>query len=172
MLHDDEHDSPRLRSVYRKTLIVSRIRTYAHACARSTVVAARQSCQFRKRGTGRQRRASVKSCARRRSPFCAAHGKHSSGGTPDQLLEVLGSEIYADLNGWHLYLRDMKATSGAGTVAQDVAKAIGKGDSVADALKQIPMSIGGGKKDISLFDLVPTSAVNNAKNGVMDLEQR
>jgi hypothetical protein len=29
-----------------------------------------------------------------------------------------GSEIYADLNGWHLYLRDMKATSGGGTLAQ------------------------------------------------------
>lgn len=66
----------------------------------------------------------------------------------------------------------MKATSGGGTLAQDVAKAVGKGDSVADALKQTPISIGGGKKDISLFDLVPTSAVNNAKHGVMDLEKR
>jgi hypothetical protein len=80
-----------------------------HACARSTVMAARQSCYFRKRATGRQSRASVRSCGPRRSPLCVAHGRHSYGGTPDQLLEVLGeSHMYID--NWMCDKRDHSAS--------------------------------------------------------------
>lgn len=96
-----------------------------------------------------------------------AHG----GGTPEELANALGEEVYADLNGWRLYLKDMQSTSGSGTMAQDLATAVGSGTSVEDALRHLPIAVGGGKKDVSLFNMVPSSAINNARNAVKDLDR-
>lgn len=109
-----------------------------------------------------QRRAPI---GRRISGPVAAMG----GGPFEELADKLGDEVYADLNGWRLYLRDMKG-DGSKKMNQVLAESIGSGSQLEDALKKISISLGGGKKDISLFDVVPDNQIRNAKRAVEDLD--
>lgn len=56
-------------------------------------------------------------------------------------------------------------------MAQDVAKLIGSGTSLEDALEKTDIAVGGGKRDISLIHMVPKSAINNAKAALDDLDR-
>jgi len=70
--------------------------------------------------------------------------------------------VYADFGGWHLYLRDMKGT-GELKMSQVLAAAIGpmmssKGfddSEVEKLLKSVPVRLGGGKKVVSLHEVLP-----------------
>ncbi|MDJ0618580.1 MAG: DUF3181 family protein [Calothrix sp. MO_192.B10] len=77
-----------------------------------------------------------------------------------ELIEALASEIgenlYMDIAKWHLYLSTAKLHT---VVAEKVyplllENAINE-DMVVEALRSIPVKIGGGRKELPLIDLLP-----------------
>ncbi|MDJ0799423.1 MAG: DUF3181 family protein [Calothrix sp. MO_167.B12] len=77
-----------------------------------------------------------------------------------ELIEALASEIgenlYIDIAKWHLYLSTAKLHT---VVAEKVyplllENAINE-DRVVEALRSIPVKIGGGRKELPLIDLLP-----------------
>lgn len=49
----------------------------------------------------------------------------SNKGAFDDLAYTIGNEAYADLNGWHLYLKDMSAVPGGPKMHQLLAEQLG-----------------------------------------------
>mmetsp|Transcript_6392 Transcript_6392/g.18418 ORF Transcript_6392/g.18418 Transcript_6392/m.18418 type:complete len:157 (+) Transcript_6392:97-567(+) len=136
-------------------------------------------------GAGRLRSPSMGGHLTRQSPQTAArhdrrHDRHHDeprkpaaslwDGPMEELAEKLGDDVHAEMNGWRLYLRNMKS-SGGKNMAQTLAEKVVMGIAVEDALKELKISLGAGKKDISLFDVIPSTGINNAKNAVRDLER-
>ncbi len=77
-----------------------------------------------------------------------------------ELLEALAAEIgenvYMDIAKWHLYLSDAKMHT---LVAEKMYPLITSNsvseDRVTEVLSSIPVKIGGGKRELSLIDLLP-----------------
>ncbi len=77
-----------------------------------------------------------------------------------ELLEALAGEIgenvYMDIAKWHLYLSDAKMHT---VVAEKMYPLITSNsvneDRVIEVLSSIPVKIGGGKRELSLIDLLP-----------------
>jgi len=84
--------------------------------------------------------------------------KDNSG---NELAEKLGDEVYADINGWKLYLKDMKIHN---AVAVAVSNRLSDGMDVDEAIKstlaRVPVKLGK-KKDVPLMDLVPSMVVDD-----------
>ncbi|CAG9464832.1 unnamed protein product [Pedinophyceae sp. YPF-701] len=101
-----------------------------------------------------------------------------SGKGAYQLLEdKIGREVYCDFNGWHLYLRDLKA--GGGTMAQALANELGQRvdrDGVDErdveaVLAKVPLSLGGGRKQVSLLDTMSGYCVQDLVRVLQDWER-
>ena len=82
--------------------------------------------------------------------------------------------MYVDLNGWHLHLEHIKAKESF-TMAQALAMAIGpearkgvKDAELDEFLRKVPLQVGQGKAQISLFDALPKSCVRNLANAIKD----
>lgn len=97
----------------------------------------------------------------------------SGGHTPyDSLADKIGQDCYVDVNGWHLYLRDVKIPGGNFTLAQGLAQQLGpevqgkgaRGVDYQGLLKKVPMKFGGGKVTLPLNDVMPSGCMK-------DLEQ-
>ena len=74
----------------------------------------------------------------------------------EALAAEIGENIYIDVAKWHLYLSDAHLHT---TVAQKVYPLL-ENQSVTEAevlkvLQEIPIQLGGGKKQVSLVDLLP-----------------
>lgn len=77
-----------------------------------------------------------------------------------EILEALASEIgenvYIDIAKWHLYLSNAHLHT---VVAEQVFPMLSEGsleeNKVVQVLKNIPVKIGGGKREIPLADLLP-----------------
>lgn len=80
----------------------------------------------------------------------------------EDLAYKLGGEVYVDVNGWHLYVKDIKV-GGSSTVkmhnvlAQQIGEKVLASGRVDDAevkaiMKAIPLSLGGGAVQVSLLD--------------------
>ena len=100
---------------------------------------------------------------RRRFPLRSA----SSFGV-SELAQDIGRDCYVDLNGWHLFLKDMKPQGSVHTGLANVVTATilknGKTCSEQDAteiLKAVKVPLGGGKIEASLFDLMPKRCVDD-----------
>jgi chemotaxis response regulator CheB len=93
-----------------------------------------------------------------------------AGASLEKIADKLGDEMYADLNGWRLYLRDMKADGGK-TMAQVLAEAVASGDSLDAALQGNSIKLGGGKKTVPLSDVVPDNQIRNATRTLEDLDR-
>ena len=80
----------------------------------------------------------------------------------EELAAEIGQEVYIDVAKWHLYLEDAKLHT---VVAEKVAPLVDDGtvteDAVTRALKQIPVKLGGGRTELSLFDLLPMQGILN-----------
>jgi len=80
----------------------------------------------------------------------------------NELAEKLGGEVYADINGWHLFLRDMKLHN---VIAAEISNRIADGMDVEDAvmsvMKQVPVKLGQ-KTKVPLADLVPNIILDDA----------
>ena len=78
----------------------------------------------------------------------------------EELAAELGQEVYIDVAKWHLYLADAKLHT---VVAEKVMPLVEAGtvteDAVTEALKQIPVKLGGGRTELSLFDLLPMQGI-------------
>ena len=84
--------------------------------------------------------------------------------------------MYVDVNGWHLHLQHIKAKDNF-NMAQALAQAIGPevkaGVSDADLeefLKKVPLQVGQGKGQISLYEAIPKSGVRNLSNAIKDFK--
>ena len=79
-----------------------------------------------------------------------------------ELANAIGSEVYADVNGWHLFLRDMSSYHiGLARALAAKIELEGRADErdVVDILKKVPVKLGGGKVELPLFDVVPSGCV-------------
>ncbi|MCS7031339.1 MAG: DUF3181 family protein [Gloeomargarita sp. SKYG116] len=74
----------------------------------------------------------------------------------ERLAAELGDRVYMDIARWHLYLRDAKLDK---LLAQRIYEQVQKGplreEQALALLREIPVEIGGGRRQIPLLDLVP-----------------
>lgn len=105
--------------------------------------------------------------------FVAA-SKGNNARTPyDALAEEIGRECYIDVCGWHLYLKDVKISSnGKSTninMAQGLAQRLGpqiqgkriSSSEVNDLLDKVPVTLGQGKRVVSLSAAMPDRCVQD-----------
>lgn len=78
------------------------------------------------------------------------------------LAAEIGENIYIDIAKWHLYLSDAHL---AGVVAERVYPLLVNHrldeSEVNQILQDIPVHLGGGKRQVPLIDLLPTSCQKN-----------
>ena len=76
----------------------------------------------------------------------------------ENLASEIGDKVYIDVAKWHLFLKDAKLHT---VVAEKAMPFVvtGKvtGDNVNEILGQITISLGGGRKELPLSDLLPVS---------------
>jgi hypothetical protein len=91
----------------------------------------------------------------------------SSFGT-SELAENIGRDCHVDVNGWHLFLKDMKpqgsfhqglANVVIGTIVKNGKKC--SEEDMTEILKTVKVPLGGGKMEASLFDLMPKRCVDD-----------
>lgn len=74
----------------------------------------------------------------------------------EALAAEIGDNVYMDIAKWHLYLRDAHLHT---LVAERIYPMLAKGnlqaDQVLEVLEGIPVKLGGGKREVSLAELLP-----------------
>lgn len=94
-------------------------------------------------------------------------------------LHVLpGRDVYIDVSGWHLFLREVKATKGL-NLAQALAQQFGEDissqkynkGSLEEVLKKVPVKLGGGKAQLPLTELLPAACVQDLERILADFEK-
>jgi hypothetical protein len=84
----------------------------------------------------------------------------------EALAAEIGENIYIDIAKWHLYLRDAHLHT---TLAEQIYPLLTNKnlseDQVQQILQRIPVKLGGGKREVSLGDLIPMQGQVN----LMDL---
>jgi hypothetical protein len=80
----------------------------------------------------------------------------------EKLAAEIGENIYIDVANWHLYLANAHLHT---TVAQKAFPLLENNDlnqtEVEQILRSIPVKLGGGKKEVSLLDLLPEKCFKN-----------
>ncbi|CAL52899.1 Protein of unknown function DUF3181 [Ostreococcus tauri] len=94
-----------------------------------------------------------------------------AGETHTRLAERIGEDVYVQVNAWRLYTRDMKFHDGLAKVFS--VKIASNGNKYDDALVEevlttVRVPLGGGKSDVPLVDLCPSTSVNALKNILRD----
>ena len=93
-----------------------------------------------------------------------------SAHTPfDQLAEAIGRDVYIDVAGWHLFLKDVKVTNTQFSLAQAIASQLGaeiqangyQQSAVDQLLKRVPVGLGGGKTTVALVEVLPSRCVSD-----------
>jgi hypothetical protein len=76
----------------------------------------------------------------------------------ENLASEIGDKVYIDVAKWHLFLKDAKLHTIVAEKALPFIKT-GKvtGDNVNEILGQITITLGGGRKELPLSDLLPVS---------------
>lgn len=78
------------------------------------------------------------------------------------LAAAIGEEVYIDVAKWHLYLNDAKLHV---LLADRFAPMLAEGkvdeDAATEVLETIAVPIGGGRKQLSLLELLPMQSVMN-----------
>lgn len=85
------------------------------------------------------------------------------------LAQDIGRDVYCDISGWHLYLRDLSVSPGGVKMADALAHELGqmvanegfREASVEAVLKRVPVSLGKGKVQVALADLLPTACTRD-----------
>jgi Protein of unknown function (DUF3181) len=76
----------------------------------------------------------------------------------ENLASEIGDKVYIDVAKWHLYLKDAKLHTAVAEKAMPfVSSGQVTGDNVNEILSQITISIGGGRKELPLTDLLPVA---------------
>jgi hypothetical protein len=99
-------------------------------------------------------------------------GGGTGGRTPyDELATSIGRDVYVDVAGWHLFMRDMTATP-ALKMSQVLATQLGpkaasggrgglRESDIESVLRKIPVKLGGGRMQVSLYDVMPSMCVGD-----------
>jgi hypothetical protein len=76
----------------------------------------------------------------------------------ERLAAEIGDNVYIDVSKWHLYLKDAKLhTIVAEKALATIAGKTVTGDMVNAVLAQVNISVGGGRKELPLGDLLPVT---------------
>ena len=94
----------------------------------------------------------------------------------NQAIEIIaaeiGSAVYIDVAKWHLYLRDAHLHT---PLAEALYPMLADGQlneqQVEDALQAISVKLGGGKKTLSLFDLIPPSGMRDLMDALEECQR-
>eukprot|EP00892_Ulva_mutabilis_P009574 jgi/Ulvmu1/698/UM010_0070.1 len=97
----------------------------------------------------------------------------------DDLAYTIGNDAYADLNGWHLYLKDMGTTPGGPKMHQLLAGQLGTSvlsdrfdeKEVLEFLAKVPVKLGQGKANVSLDAVLPKRCVEDILRAVKDFSR-
>lgn len=89
-----------------------------------------------------------------------------------------GHDVYIDVSGWHLFLREVKAAKGlnlaqalAQQYGQDISSKQFNKSSFEEVLKKVPIKLGGGKAQLPLLDLLPSGCVQDLQQILEDFEK-
>ncbi|MGG6293140.1 DUF3181 family protein [Leptolyngbya sp. AN02str] len=90
----------------------------------------------------------------------------------EALAAGIGDNVYIDIAKWHLYLRDAKLHT---RLAEQFYPMLTSGSineaAIAAVLSGITISLGGGKREVALADLLPSASMNQLMNTLKDFEQ-
>jgi hypothetical protein len=90
----------------------------------------------------------------------------------ESLAAAIGDKAYLDVAKWHLYLGDAKLHT---ALAEKLYPLLAEDRFTEAALKDIltntPVVLGGGKKTISLADLIPTSSQADLVRAIQDYQR-
>ncbi|GMH43464.1 hypothetical protein BSKO_11386 [Bryopsis sp. KO-2023] len=80
-----------------------------------------------------------------------------------ELADRLGRDVYIDINGWHLYLRDITVAENTkmhNVLATKLGPELSSGRfdevEIEQFLRQVPIKLGGGKLKVRLTDALPS----------------
>lgn len=83
-------------------------------------------------------------------------------------LLAAGRDVYIDISGWHLFLRDISVSPSLKmhqALALQLGPQLGKNgmreSEVSDVLRKIPIKLGGGKMTVSLLDVTPSFCISD-----------
>ena len=101
--------------------------------------------------------------------FVSADGIAKKLNAFEDLAYKMGGEVYVDVNGWHLYVKDIKVGGSSqikmhNVLAQQIGEktlASGRVDEseIKAIMGAIPLSLGGGKVQVSLLDSIGKSCM-------------
>uniref|UniRef100_A0A7S1MZD5 Uncharacterized protein n=1 Tax=Phaeocystis cordata TaxID=118079 RepID=A0A7S1MZD5_9EUKA len=109
--------------------------------------------------------------------FVSSDGAGKKLAAFEDLAYKLGGEVYVDVNGWHLYVKDIKVTGTSvkmhSVLAQQIGEKVlasGRVDTadLKDVMKQIPLSLGGGTVQVSLLDSIGKSCLYDLERAIED----
>ncbi|OWY68026.1 thylakoid-associated protein [cyanobacterium TDX16] len=82
--------------------------------------------------------------------------KQSTSEVIEAIASEIGENVYIDIAKWHLYLADAKLHTLLAEQLYPIltARSLSE-DRVQQILQNIPVKLGGGKKEIPLIDLIP-----------------
>ncbi len=90
----------------------------------------------------------------------------------EQLAATIGENVYIDVAKWHLYLRDTKMHT---ALAEKLYPLLSAGkltsNQLDDLLKNIPVSLGGGKVELSLAELLPSQSEANLMEAIEEFQR-
>jgi hypothetical protein len=90
----------------------------------------------------------------------------------EDLAVAIGDKVYLDVAKWHLYLQDAKLHT---PLAEKLYPLVDEDrvteDAVMDILRGTKVAIGGGKKDVSMFDLIPSAGLSDLIRAIEDYQR-
>ena len=91
----------------------------------------------------------------------------------EALAAEIGERVYIDVAKWHLYLGDAHLHTVVAERAYPLleARSVSE-DSVLKILQEIPVKIGGGRKELALLDLLPMQGQINLVDILEDFQNR
>ena len=90
----------------------------------------------------------------------------------EDLAVAIGDKVYLDVAKWHLYLQDAKLhTSLAEKIYPLVDEDRVTEPAVMDILQSMKVPIGGGKQEVTMFDLIPTAGLSDLMRAIEDYQR-
>lgn len=90
----------------------------------------------------------------------------------ERLAAEIGERVYIDIAKWHLYLNDAKLHIPLAEKLYPVLvdRQLSK-QAVTDALQAMSVTVGGGKREIPLLELIPPQCQRDLMDALEDFEQ-
>ena len=90
----------------------------------------------------------------------------------EELAAEIGDNVYIDVAKWHLYLKDAHIHT---TLAQQIyplLKNTIEEDQITKILQNIPVKLGGGKREVPLSDLLPMQCQVNLMDIIEEYQRK